>query len=37
MTPDMFFQKIYSACELGIGVVLGVMLIAFFARKLLYI
>ena len=33
---NLFFAKIYMACEIGVSVVLGVMLLAFFIRKALY-
>ncbi len=33
---NLFFAKVYTMCEVGIGVMLGVMLLAFFVRKALY-
>jgi len=33
---NLFFAKVYTMCEVGIGVMLGVMLLAYFARKALY-
>jgi len=33
---NLFFEKIYVMCEIGVGVALGVMLLAYFVRKALY-
>ena len=33
---NLFFAKVYMMCGIGVSVVLGVMLLAFFVRKALY-